>query len=254
MTNSFMLTPYFLDDPTPGLTEIIADTWLINQPALPAGNRQERMVALYQPLKDWVSRTVDQGNRPVSWAGDCCPSIGILAGLQHSGLNPTLLWLDAHGDFNTWETTPSGFLGGMPLAMLVGQGEQTIVDEIGLTPLDEQRIILSDGRDLDPDEKVAIKSSSIDHRKKFISLLSRPLPKGPIYVHFDTDVIDPDEAPAMNYPAVGGPSVKIISDVFKRLAQSGQIVAVSVSAWNPELDKNGVTRKVVTNLVQILIS
>ena len=123
MKDNFMLTPYFLDDPMPGLTEIVSDEWLINQPSLPKGNRQERMANLYQPLKDWVAKTIDQGNRPVSWAGDCCTSIGVLAGLQQSGIEPILLWFDAHGDFNTWETTPSGFLGGMPLAMIAGRGE-----------------------------------------------------------------------------------------------------------------------------------
>ena len=254
MINNFMLTPFFLDDPMPGLTGIVDDTWLVNQPTLPTGNRQERMIALYQPLKDWVSGAVDQGNRPVSWAGDCCTTIGMLAGLRRSGLNPTLLWLDAHGDFNTWETTPSGFLGGMPLAMLVGRGEQSIVDGVGFSPLNEHRVILTDGRDLDPSEKVAIENSGIDHRKDITSLLNHPLPAGPIYVHFDTDVIDPAEAPAMNYPAVGGPSVKTISDIFEHLSQSGQIVAVSISAWNPELDKSTVTQTVVTQLVETLIS
>lgn len=254
MKNSFMLTPYFLDDSMPGLTGIVGDTWLVNQPTLPGGKRQERMAALYQPLKIWVTKTVGQGNRPVSWAGDCCASIGVLAGLQHSGLNPTLLWFDAHGDFNTWETTPSGFLGGMPLAMLVGRGEQTMVDGVGLQPINENRIILTDARDLDLDEKVALKNSDIDHRKDINTLLRDPLPKRPIYLHFDTDVIDPAEAPAMNYPADGGPSVRAMSKIFKRLSQSGQIVAVSVSAWNPELDKNSVTRTAVTGLVKILIS
>jgi arginase len=62
----------------------------------------------------------------VSIAGDCVATMGVLAGLHDAGITPTLIWFDAHGDFNTWETTPSGFLGGMPLAMIVGRGEQTM--------------------------------------------------------------------------------------------------------------------------------
>ncbi len=59
-------------------------------------------------------------------AGDCVASLGVAAGLQRAGIEPSVAWLDAHGDFNTWETTPSGFMGGMPLAVLAGLGDQSI--------------------------------------------------------------------------------------------------------------------------------
>jgi arginase len=83
----------------------------------------------------------------VSIAGDCCTSLGVAAGLLAAGIDPTLIWFDAHGDFNTWETTPSGFLGGMPLAMLAGRGEQTIVHGVGLKNLEESNIYLADARE-----------------------------------------------------------------------------------------------------------
>lgn len=254
MINSYILTPFFLDDLVPGLTEITGESWQINQPELLPGKRQDRMIELYRPLKNWVSNTAHQGRRPVSWAGDCCASIGVLAGLQESGLRPTLLWLDAHGDFNTWETTPSGFIGGMPLAMLVGRGEQTIITGVALQPMEEKRVILTDARDLDSAEKVALINSEIDHRKDMDSLLKKPLPRGPIYVHFDADVVNLTEAPAQNYPAPGGPSVSTMGKIFERLSQSDQVVAVSISAWNPKLDKDNITRKAITELVEILIS
>ncbi len=107
---------------------------------------------MYNPLAQLVTIVLKSGELPVSVAGDCCTSIGILAGLQQAGVDPTLIWFDAHGDFNTWETTPSGFLGGMPLAMLVGKGEQTIMEGVGTSVLPEEQVILSDGRDLDPGE------------------------------------------------------------------------------------------------------
>src|SRR5512136_997268 len=98
------------------------------------------MSVLHQPLAEFTAQTVLHGDRPVSLAGDCCTPLGVLAGLQQAGLVPVLLWLDAHGDFNTWETTPSGFLGGMPLAMLVGRGDQTMAQAVGLRPLPESRV------------------------------------------------------------------------------------------------------------------
>jgi arginase len=185
-------------------------------------------------------------------AGDCCTSLGVLAGLQRAGISPTLIWFDAHGDFNTWETTPSGFLGGMPLAMLVGRGEQTIVEGVGLKPLPEVQVILTDGRDLDPGERLALQSSEVTHLPGVEDLLDFPLPEGPLYVHFDTDIVDPSEAPAMNYPVAGGPSAETLRRVFRRLAESRQLAAVSLSAWNPALDGNGQSQSACMSLLKKL--
>jgi arginase len=212
------------------------------------------MVTLYRPLAQAVHKAVTNGQRPVSVAGDCCTTIGVLAGLQQSGMAPTLIWFDAHGDFNTWETSPSGFLGGMPLAMIVGRGEQRLVEGAGQTPLRELQVILTDARDLDPEEKRAVEESGVLHLPEVTMLLERPLPPGPIYVHFDVDVINAAEAPAMNYPAEGGPTVHELQGVFETLSASGQIEAVSVSSWNPELDEDGRTQRVVMALLDHLLS
>ncbi|MBW1867500.1 MAG: arginase family protein [Deltaproteobacteria bacterium] len=91
------------------------------------------------------------------------------------------------------------------------------------------------------------------HINKSEALLEHPLPDGPIYVHFDTDVVSVKESPAQNYPAQGGPSSAIIKSVFSRLAQSGQVIAVSLSSWNPELDKDKKSEKVSMSLLQTLI-
>jgi arginase len=204
-------------------------------------------------LADLVHQTVSKGDKPVSIAGDCCTSIAVLAGLQHAGVFPTLIWFDAHGDFNTWETTPSGFLGGMPLAMLVGRGEQTVLEGLNMKPLSEERVVLSDARDLDPGERLAVNQSDVMHLPNINDLLKDPLPSGPLYVHFDTDVIDPEEVPAMNYPAPGGPSAETIRRVFHHLANSGQIVATSLSSWNPELDQNDISRDICISLFEELV-
>lgn len=254
MPNSFIITPYFLDEPRMGLMPVAASDWRVNEVELPRGNRQERMAALYHPLRDFAAAAVRRGERPVSIGGDCCTSIGFLAGLQHGGLKPMLIWLDAHGDFNTWETTPSGFLGGMPLAMLAGRGEQTIVEGVGLEPLPEEQIILSDARDLDPGETESLEGSAILHVPEAEALLDMTIPDGTLYVHFDVDIINPEEAPAMSYLAPGGPSVRLLREVFRRLARSDRLAAVSVSAWNPELDRDGRTAVVAMELVEELVT
>jgi arginase len=190
---------------------------------------------------------------PVSVAGDCCTTIGVLAGLQQAGVEPSLIWFDAHGDFNTWETSPSGFLGGMPLAMLVGRGEQSIVERVGMKKLPEERVILTDARDLDPGEKEAVAGSSMRHFTAVAGLLEKPLPEGPIWVHFDVDVLNTRELPSVSYPAPGGPPSDLMRRVFQRLASSRQIVAVSLSSWNDELDQNGRSRDLSMELLSVLV-
>jgi arginase len=253
MTDRFMLTPFFIDRPAGGLAQLIQPGWQVNQPTLPDGQAQQRMIALYRPLAGFAAETIGQGQRPVSVAGDCCTTIGFLSGLQQAGLEPTLIWFDAHGDFNTWETTPSGFLGGMPLAMLVGRGEQTMPQGVGLRPLAEKRVILTDGRDLDPGEREALQASGVTHLPDVTDLLNFPLPDSPLYVHFDTDVVDPAEIPAMNYPAPGGPSVATVGRVFRHLASTGRIQAVSLSSWNPDLDADGQSREKSMRLLAELL-
>jgi arginase len=249
MKNRFILTPYFLDRPMPGLEPLLEADWVKNDPRLPQGSSQIRMSLLYEPLAELVALAVNQGERPVSIAGDCCTSLGVLAGLQRANLNPILIWFDAHGDFNTWETTPSGFLGGMPLAMLVGRGEQTIVESLGLLPIPESRVILSDGRDLDPGEREALAGSQVVHLSSVMELVEYDLPEVPIWVHFDTDVIDASVAPGMNYPVSGGPDESQLELVFNHMAQTGCVAAISMSSWNPELDKDGRSRSVSMKLL-----
>lgn len=217
-----------MGDPMPGFD--VPKPHQVLEAALPVGTPQQRMAVLYGRLADRVSAL----DRPVIYAGDCVSTIGVLAGLERRGVFPTLLFFDAHGDFNTWETTPSGFLGGMPLAMLTGRGEQTIVSGAGLTPLPDDRVVLVDGRSLDPGEDAMVAASGI--RVAAVEQITAGLfPAGPLYVHVDADVVDPSEMPAMNYPAPGGPSLDSVEAAVATLHATGRVVAFSISSWNPTL-------------------
>ena len=184
--------------------------------------------------------------------------IAVLAGLQRAGVAPTLIWFDAHGDFNTWETSPSGFLGGMPLAMIAGHGEQRMAQAVGLATQPEARIVLTDARDLDPEEAVALAASKVVHLPDVGALLDGPLPDGPLpdgplYIHFDCDVIAAEEAPAQHYPAPGGPGAAHLQAVFRRLAATGRLAAVSLCAWNPARDPDRTTERTVLAAFDALI-
>jgi len=253
MENHICLTPLFLDEPVPALEALVKPTWRINKPCLPDGEKTTRMATVHEAIADFAAAAIAAGRRPVSIAGDCCTAIGMLAGLQRARLNPTLVWFDAHGDFNTMETTPSGFLGGMPLAMIVGKGDLTLPAAVSLDPLPENQVILTDGRDLDPGEKQLIMRSGVVHLADPADLFEFSLPTGPLYVHFDVDVVSLNASPAQNYPAKGGPSTSVLCAVFRQLARTERVAAVSVSTWNPELDLDRKSEIVSISLLETLI-
>lgn len=225
---AIVAVPYFMGEAMDGFE--VPEPHDTLTPSLPATGPQQRMAVLYAHLAQWVATH----GQSVVYAGDCVSTIGVLAGLEQKGIRPTLIWFDAHGDFNTGETTPSGFLGGMPLAMLTGRGEPTIVTGAGLTPLADEQVVLVDGRDLDPGEDAAVAGSGIS-RITVDRLAHRIPPDGPLYVHVDTDVVDPSEMPAMNYPAPHGPSLEAVRTALIHLAATGRVVAFSISSWNPAL-------------------
>ena len=253
MKNRLILTPFFLDQPRDKLKSLAKPDWQINDPILPDGELQSRISVYHQSLADFVSNAILNQERPVSIAGDCLTAIPILAGLQRCGINPVLIWFDAHGDFNTWETTPSGFLGGMPLAMIVGNGEQKLPEAVGLKTLPESKVILSDARDLDSGEKELIKKSKMTHLTNIETLLDFQLPDAPLYIHFDTDVVTAEESPAQNYLAKGGPTAETVRAVFNRLARTEKVIGVSLSSWNPDLDKDKKSERVSMSLLQALV-
>ncbi|MEM7586007.1 MAG: arginase family protein [Acidobacteriota bacterium] len=253
MTNRFLLNPFFLDQPVPGLEPLAEDDWLVNRVELPESTLQTRMSAIHRPFARMVSETLRRKERPVAIVGDCCAALPMAAGLEHAGVDPVLIWLDAHGDFNTWDTTPSGFLGGMPLAMLVGRGDDTLMNELTVSRIPEEQVVLTDARDLDPGERQLLAASSVRHLDDATLLLSDELPPGPVWVHFDVDILDPEDAPAVHYPAAGGLRATQLDPIFRTLAQQREIVAVSVSTWSPQLDPEGQTRELCMGLVDRLL-
>jgi len=220
--------PFFIGAPMLGFE--VPEPYTVIEPDLPDATPTERMAVLY----DEVAEAVSQTSLPVVYAGDCLSIIGVTGGLQRRGIDPTVVFFDAHGDFHTWETTASQFLGGMPLAMLSGRGEQTILEGVRVEPVDDDRIWLVDGRDLDPGEDEAVERSGIHHVS--VRWITDDPPPGDLYVHVDVDVVDPLEMPAVNYPTPNGPSVEAIVRAVGALHATGRVRAFSISSWNPALE------------------
>lgn len=189
---------------------------------------------------------------PLIFAGDCVSALGALKGLERK--SPAVLWYDAHGDFNTPQTTPSGFLGGMPLAAIVGMGNEILMQGIGLSPIRETDVIITDARDLDPKEGENLRKSQVTHLQNTSDLLIASLPNKPLYVHMDVDVVNSETMPAMNYPTSGGPNTEQVVETVHRIIRDADVVGVLFSLWNDELDDADIalenTMKIVRAFVQ----
>jgi arginase len=211
--------------------------------------QNEIITALNLNAAGFVQTSIEKNKFPIVIGGDCHKTIGVIKGLRNCGINPALLWLDAHGDFNTFETSPSGFVGGMSLAILTGREDPDLLKAHELEPFDEEKVILFDRRNLDKDEAAALAKSKIRQPANPGQLFDECSKENQIYLHFDTDVINPLDAPAMLYASPGGPGVAELKKFLKSIKE--RIVAASVNIWEPSLDKDKKTEKAVFEVLSI---
>jgi arginase len=185
-----------------------------------------------------------------------CPSLpGMVAGLQHSGptsapLRVALLWLDAHPDFNTPETTRSGSLGGMPVAVATGKCLTRMRLDAGLDPpLADENVVMAGVRLTDPLEQELLNKSKIQQLSvadirtlspavtQQLDRLSRATDK--IYVHIDMDVLDPSEVFEHQNKVPGGPSSEELARLFEMIFRNYPKASAIGFATIPARDDKG---------------
>lgn len=216
---------------------------------LPVGDPWQRLGLLYEQVATLVSR---QAPPVVVVSGDCTTSLGVLAGLQRAGHDPGIVWFDAHADFHTEDTTTSGYLGGMPLALAVGVGTLTLPKMLGLRPVSESRAVLVDARDTDPGEHILLEQSLV-RRVRLEDLDDQNVPEGDVYLHVDLDVCDPDDVPDLLFPVAGGPSLSTVLAAAQHLVATGRVAAVGVGAtWRRNSPAAPAQRAVVRRLVDAI--
>lgn len=224
--------PYHLDEYLPDLDLVLTAEQVITA-ELPSGDPWARLAALYRPVADAVASAAGDGTCPVVVSGDCPTALGTMAGLQRAGIDAGIVWFDAHGDVQTLETTASGYLGGLPLRLLVGYRPELIAAGLGLRPVPEHRVVLVGARDLDPPETAYLADAPIG-RAEVAGLDAAALPGGPLYVHIDLDVIDPGEAPGLRFPAPGGPAAADVAEALRTILATGRAAAVGIACtWHP---------------------
>jgi arginase len=232
-----------------GIAAEIGATWVDVRPEVALD--EDPIVAVNRALAEAIQAY--PGRVPIVFAADCVSALGAMKGLEAQ--RPHIFWYDAHGDFNTPETTPSGFLGGMPLAMLVGRGDLGLLDALDLKPIPEENVVLTDARDLDLQEAEALARSRVTHLRRFEDSLAFLLTGRPLYVHLDTDVVDAAELPGLLYPTPGGPSLEAVAASVERVAHDGHVVGLLVSLWSGALvDDNAIPLAATLSLVRAFLA
>jgi len=194
--------------------------------------------------------------------GDCSICVGTLAGLKaRIGGEAGVVWVDAHGDFNTPETTPSGYIGGMCLAMACGRGpelDETIADAGRL--LREENVVHLASRSLDPAESKNMYSSQMKiypawilHRDGFAAVDATIATLAErcdwILCHLDVDSIDPTIIPAVNFPEPNGLTLEETKAIFNSVKATGKLKLFELTAYNPYLDPGEAT---ATKLIELM--
>lgn len=218
-------------------------------------------------VKEKLSREAKKSSITFCLGGECTFIVGSIAALKtvYKG-KPGLLWLDAHGDYNTPETTPSGFIGGMPLAMACGLGPKLSSDIENLRPLLEpERVVHVGSRALDPGEEEALRGSVTVYDAKTVKQqgakqtarsAAKLLAESSdwIIAHLDVDVLDPSVIPGVNFPEPGGLSQNEVLDIFRGLQSTGKLRVVDLTAYNPARDVNSQARSVLLDLAPKLVA
>jgi arginase len=191
---------------------------------------------------------------PVVLAGNCNSCLGTLAGLARDDVG--IVWFDAHGDFNTPQTTVSGKIEGMSLAIATGGCHEELRQRIGLIrPVPEESVLLVAARDLDPGEATRLDHSAVtvvqlpDLEAGLDRLASRV---AAVYVHLDIDVINREESPGVNCTAPGGISPEQLHDAIRRIGARIPIAAAAIANFNPARDRDDRTLRIAYRLVDIL--
>jgi arginase len=173
-----------------------------------------------------VDDALEAGRFPVLLAGHCSVCITTLPAVLRHRPDARVLWLDAHGDFNTPETSGSGFLGGMCLAAACGVWDAGLGDGPALDPA---HVAMVGVRDLDPGERGLVETRGVG-RLEPRDL--EPLHGRPVYVHLDCDVLDAAINPA-SFPAPGGFDLDTLGAVIAEVAERCEVIGLEVTALHP---------------------
>jgi arginase len=249
-----------------GYTVLDVGNVVIPQPeSQPVGNSRvkylEPIVQVAGELSALVTAALEAGEFPLILGGDHSIALGSISGVARVHKDVSVIWVDAHGDFNTEETTPSGNIHGMVLAALAGLGQSQLVNFGGWTPkIDASKLVIVGARALDPGEQALLRKhhihvftmSEIDEQgmHRVMQQALEITNDSPIHLSLDLDALDPQEAPGVGTPVRGGLSYREAHLVMEHICDSGRLVSMDVVEVNPLLDHKNETALLAVELIR----
>jgi len=225
----------------------IQETCSITDPRL---KYMDCIIPMARRVSGAVATSMQAGRFPLVLGGDHSLSVGSIRGAaKHRKLG--VIWVDAHADFNTAETTPSGNIHGMPLAALCGLGDPRLVclwEDETAPVLDPGRVAVIGARDLDPGEKrnlreadVMVQSMEQIDRIGMVAALEKAIDRvsrdvDGIYLSLDMDALDPRHAPGVGTPVPGGLTYREAHLACEVVAETGRLIGMDLVEVNPILD------------------
>jgi arginase len=231
--------------------------------ATPAGDERARFLpeikATCLRIAERVAGAAVDGVLPLVLGGDHSVALGSLTGLARVHGPGGVLWLDAHGDLNSPETTPSGNVHGMALAAALGRAGRTFENGWDLPAVDPARVALVGVRSLDVGERELIRGlgvkvftmSDIDRRRVepcMREALAHVAGPGFVHISLDLDVVDPEVAPGVGTPVRGGLDYREAHLALELVAESRMASSLDVVEVNPILDRENATGKLAVEL------
>jgi arginase len=213
-------------------------------------------------LADAVETAGRNGSLPLVLGGDHSIAIGTIAGIARVVGRVGVLYFDAHGDFNTPQTSPSGNIHGMPLAIAMGMGDERLLSVGPRRPLVRREdVVLLGIRDVDPEEARLLRQSGpktftvrdVDERgmksvmEESIETVTRETDW--LHVSFDMDVLDPRDAPGTGTPVEGGLTMREAHLAMEMLADGGRVRSLEIVETNPILDTGNRTGQLAAGLI-----
>ena len=225
----------------------------------PKAHNVEEIVRAAEELANVVADIVKAGNIPLVLGGDHSIGIGTIAGLDRAGKRAGVIWIDAHGDINTPETSPSGNVHGMPFAVALGLAGDPFPASLRGTTDGKQGVLLAI-RDIDAGEKENIRKAGVTtitmadiDRSGMAKAMERAIAvagqAGGIHLSLDMDALDPNEAPGVGTPVRGGLSYREAQLAMEMLAASGKLRSLEIAEVNPILDSRNSTASLAVELV-----
>ncbi len=220
----------------------------------------EPIAKVCKKLAMTVKKSLGAGNKMLVVGGDHSIALGSIAGAAAVVKRLGLIWIDAHGDMNTEETTPSGNIHGMPLAVILGHGNKKLTHIITKSPsvLHEDLIHIG-AKDLDPGEIALMKKFNLASfgvrdilaeglKPTFSAIKELSARVDAIWVSLDLDAIDADAAPGVGMPNKGGLTYREIQVIFEHIGLHCNVVGMDLVEYNPIHDIEHKTAELATEL------